>query len=158
MTTSFSGSSNGVGKTGYTCTLTLGSPEVQLANYYDTYAFTSFEGFSALPALSEQADATGYLTGTRMKAEGSDNYICLVNGYDVKGRLTQAVQSNLLGGHDVMTAVYTFTGKPTVASHTHTVSGKPTLTEVTDYTYDHAERLTKVKHTLGGVTVTLVNS
>ncbi|MDC6279003.1 hypothetical protein H6B16_000380 [Caecibacteroides pullorum] len=72
--------------------------------------------------------------------------------------MTQAVQSNLLGGHDVTSTVYTFTGKPAVVSHTHTASGKPTLTEVTEYTYDHAERLTKVEHTLGGVTVTLVEN
>uniref|UniRef100_UPI000AC5F679 RHS repeat-associated core domain-containing protein n=1 Tax=Bacteroides togonis TaxID=1917883 RepID=UPI000AC5F679 len=32
------------------------------------------------------------------------------------------------------------------------------LTEVTEYTYDHAERLTKVEHTLGGVTVTLAEN
>ena len=56
------------------------------------------------------------------------------------------------------TTVYTFTGKPAVVSHTHTASGKPALTEVTTYTYDHAERLTKVEHTLGGVTVTLVSN
>ena len=158
VTTSFSGSGDGVGGTGYACALTLGTPEVQLAHYYDTYAFTALEGFSALPALSGQADATGYLTGTRLRAEGSEDYVYLVNGYDMKGRLTQAVQGNLLGGHDVTTTVYTFTGKPAVVSHTHTASGKPTLTEVTEYTYDHAERLTKVEHTLGGVTVTLVDN
>ena len=45
-----------------------------------------------------------------------------------------------------------------MVSHTHTASGKPTLTEVTEYTYDHAERLTKVEHTLGGVTVTLAEN
>ena len=45
-----------------------------------------------------------------------------------------------------------------MVSHTHTAGGKPTLTEVTEYTYDHAERLTKVEHTLGGVTVTLVEN
>ena len=56
------------------------------------------------------------------------------------------------------TTVYTFTGKPAVVSHTHTASGKPALTEVTTYTYDHAERLTRVEHTLGGVTVTLVSN
>ncbi|MBV8040947.1 RHS repeat-associated core domain-containing protein, partial [Bacteroides sp. AN502] len=78
--------------------------------------------------------------------------------YDTRGRVTQAVQSNLLGGHDVTHTVYTFTGKPAVVSHTHTASGKPTLTEVTTYTYDHAERLTKVEHTLGGVKVTLVSN
>ena len=158
VTTSFSGSGDGVGGTGYACALTLGSPEVQLAHYYDTYAFTSLAGFSALPALSGQADATGYLTGTRLRAEGSEDYVYLVNGYDVKGRLTQAVQGNLLGGHDVTSTVYTFTGKPAVVSHTHTASGKPEVTEVTTYTYDHAERLTKVEHTLGGVTVTLVSN
>ena len=140
------------------CHLAGTGREVQLVNYYDTYAYISLVGFSSLPALLGQADATGYLTGTRLRTEGGDGYVYLVNGYDVKGRVTQAVQSNLLGGHDVTNTVYTFTGKPAVVSHTHTAGGKPTLTEVTEYTYDHAERLTKVEHTLGGVTVTLVEN
>ncbi|WP_277120694.1 hypothetical protein [Bacteroides ndongoniae] len=33
---------------------------------------------------------------------------------------------------------------------------QPTLTEVTNYTYDHADRLTKVEHTFGGVKQTLL--
>lgn len=103
----------------------------------------------------------GKLTGrVSLATDGSGTVQNLYTAYyyDTRGRVTQAVQSNLLGGHDVTSTVYTFTGKPAVVSHTHTAGGKPTLTEVTEYTYDHAERLTKVEHTLGGVTVTLVEN
>ena len=50
---------------------------------------------------------------------------------------------------------YTFTDKPATVTHTHTASGKTTRTEVHAYSYDHADRLLKVEHTLGGTNVTL---
>ena len=43
-----------------------------------------------------------------------------------------------------------------MVSHTHIANRQPTLTEVTNYTYDHADRLTKVEHTFGGVKRTLL--
>ena len=42
-------------------------------------------------------------------------------------------------------------------THTHTASGKPTRTEVYTYSYDHADRLLKVEHTLGGTKITLAD-
>ena len=57
-----------------------------------------------------------------------------------------------------MTAtVYTFTDKPATVTHTHTASGKPTRTEMYTYSYDHADRLLKVEHTLGGTKITLAD-
>ena len=50
---------------------------------------------------------------------------------------------------------YTFTDKPATVTHTHEASGKTTRTEVHAYSYDHADRLLKVEHTLGGTNVTL---
>ena len=50
---------------------------------------------------------------------------------------------------------YTFTDKPATVTHTHTASGKTTRTEVHAYSYDHADRLLKVEHTLGGTNVPL---
>ena len=50
---------------------------------------------------------------------------------------------------------YTFTDKPATVTHTHAASGKTTRTEVHAYSYDHADRLLKVEHTLGGTNVTL---
>ena len=42
-------------------------------------------------------------------------------------------------------------------THTHTASGKTTRTEVYTYSYDHADRLLKVEHTLGGTKITLAD-
>ena len=75
--------------------------------------------------------------------------------YGLKGRVTASAQSNLLGGYDKEETVYTFDGRPQKVTRTHTASGKATQTEVYDYNYDHAARLTKVEHTLNGSKVTL---
>ena len=67
------------------------------------------------------------------------------------------MQSNPLGGYDVAATVYTFTNKPATVTHTHTASGKTTRTEVYTYSYNHADRLLKVEHTLGGTKITLAD-
>ena len=42
-------------------------------------------------------------------------------------------------------------------THSHTASGKSTRTEVYTYSYDHADRVSKVEHTLGGTKITLAD-
>ena len=42
--------------------------------------------------------------------------------------------------------------------HTHTASGKTTRTEVYTYTYDHADRINKVQHSLGSTAITLYDA
>ena len=43
-------------------------------------------------------------------------------------------------------------------THTHTASGKTTRTEVYTYTYDHADRISKVRHSLGSTSITLYDA
>ena len=43
-------------------------------------------------------------------------------------------------------------------THTHTASGKTTRTEVYTYTYDHADRISKVQRSLGGTSITLYDA
>ena len=43
-------------------------------------------------------------------------------------------------------------------THTHTASGKTTRTEVYTYTYDHADRISKVQHSLGSTSITLYDA
>ena len=64
----------------------------------------------------------------------------------------------MLEGYDTTNTVYTFTGKPNTVTHTHTASGKTTRTEVYTYTYDHADRISKVQHSLGGTSITLYDA
>ena len=70
--------------------------------------------------------------------------------------LIREVSSNLRGGYDTTETTYSFTDRPSHSTHTHTAQNAPTLTEAYDYTYDHADRLTKVEHTFGGVKQTLL--
>ena len=68
------------------------------------------------------------------------------------------MQNNLLSGYDITSTVYTFSDKPSGVTHTHTASGKTTRTEVYTYTYDHADRISKVQHSLGGTSITLYDA
>ena len=43
-------------------------------------------------------------------------------------------------------------------THTNTASGKTTRTEVYTYTYDHADRISKVQHSFGGTSITLYDA
>ena len=97
------------------------------------------------------------LTGSAVTVSGSSTKIYKGYYYDVKGRVTKVVQNNLLGGYDVTNTVYTFTGQPATVTHSHTASGKSTRTEVYTYSYDHADRVSKVEHTLGGTKITLAD-
>ena len=68
------------------------------------------------------------------------------------------MQNNLLSGYDITSTVYTFSDKPSGVTHTHTASGKTTRTEVYTYTYDHADRINKVQHSLGSTAITLYDA
>ena len=131
---------------------------VLVRNYYDNYGFVGGTGF---PTSQFTNDTSGYskgsLTGSAVTVSGSSTKIYKGYYYDVKGRVTKVVQNNLLGGYDVTNTVYTFTGQPATVTHSHTASGKSTRTEVYTYSYDHADRVSKVEHTLGGTKITLAD-
>ena len=97
----------------------------------------------------------GSLTGSVITVPGSGTKLYAAHYYDIRGRGVKTVQGNILGGYDVTSTVYTFTDKPLTVTHTHTASGKDSRTEAYTYSYDHADRLSKVEHTLGNTKVTL---
>ncbi len=131
---------------------------VHVQYYYDNYSFVGGTGF---PSGQFTQDASGYgrgsLTGSAITVLGSSDKIYTAYYYDIRGREIKRVRNNLLGGYDVTSTVYTFTDHPATVTHTHTASGKTTRTEVYTYSYDHADRLFKVEHTLGGTKVTLAS-
>ena len=118
-------------------------------------------GGTGFPTSQFTNDTSGYskgsLTGSAVTVSGSSTKIYKGYYYDVKGRVTKVVQNNLLGGYDVTNTVYTFTGQPATVTHSHTASGKSTRTEVYTYSYGHADRVSKVEHTLGGTKITLAD-
>ena len=134
------------------------SPEVHRVNYYDDYAFRSLTGFDNAGFPAATIDAKGYVTGSVITVLGSSTKLYSANYYDFEGRITKTVQGNLLEGYDTTNTVYTFTGKPKTVTHTHSASGKSTRTEVYTYTYDHADRISKVQHSLGSTSITLYDA
>ena len=135
------------------------SPTVLVQSYYDGYGFV---GGTGLPTGQFTKDTSGYgrgsLTGSAVTVFGSSTKIYKAFYYDIKGRMTKSVQNNLLSGYDITSTVYTFSDKPSGVTHTHTASGKTTRTEVYTYTYDHADRISKVQRSLGGTSITLYDA
>ena len=135
------------------------SPTVLVQSYYDGYGFV---GGTGLPTGQFTKDTSGYgrgsLTGSAVTVFGSSTKIYKAFYYDIKGRMTKSVQNNLLSGYDITSTVYTFSDKPSGVTHTHTASGKTTRTEVYTYTYDHADRISKVQHSLGGTAIALYDA
>ena len=133
-------------------------------SYYDDYAFMGTNGIPASADANFKYDAeTGYhtrytasaktfLTGTltaRLEGSSTPSYLCSVMYYDNRGRVIQTKsQNHLSGGIEKKYVAYNFTGQPTGRKHVHSATGKTTQTELYTYAYDHAGRLTTVKHKL----------
>ncbi|WP_024996742.1 RHS repeat-associated core domain-containing protein, partial [Bacteroides graminisolvens] len=144
--------------------ITLVSPTVLNVSYYDDYAFMGTNGIPASTDANFKYDAeTGYhtrytasaktfLTGTltaRLEGSSAPSYLCSVMYYDNRGRVIQTKsQNHLSGGIEKEYVAYNFTGQPTGRKHVHSATGKTTQTELYTYAYDHAGRLTTVKHKL----------
>ncbi len=134
-----------------------------MQDYIRTLRMLNSTGTSyGLPTGQFTKDTFGYgrgsLTGSAVTVFGSSTKIYKAFYYDIKGRMTKSVQNNLLSGYDITSTVYTFSDKPSGVTHTHTASGKTTRTEVYTYTYDHADRISKVQHSLGGTSITLYDA
>lgn len=133
--------------------------EVQSLTFYDNYAFTDHQfdaayngqlaGGAHAEAISPVTDVRGLVTGTKTKTFGLDRWTTSVNFYDVKGRTLQVQTRNYLGGQDIQTTAYDFSGRPL---NSYTVVQNP---ESLDYTavqfkktqrYDHAGRLLTLTH------------
>lgn len=160
---------------GYTVTgVTLASPVVYTANYYDSYAFMSFNGVpGATDADFKYEPVNGYgtqyatsykglLTGTlvaQLSTSATLTHLNTVMYYDYRGRLIQTKASNhLTGGVEKEYIAYNFAGQPVRKQHVHIATGKTTQTEIYTNTYDHGGRLTQTTHQLnGGTVVTLAD-
>jgi hypothetical protein len=149
--------------------ISLSTPVVNTANYYDSHTFGTFTGSIPSTTFSTSTDAdfnknyyysngllTGTLTAVMNGSSTPSNYLYSVFFYDSKGQIIQSVSSNNLDGTDTEYTAYTFFGKPAKSKKVHTAHNKPTQTEEYRYDYDHAERLVKTQYKLNNnVYVTL---
>ena len=132
--------------------VTTSGTTVHIMNYYDSYSFIGTQGFTG---SNFSTDTSGYgkgaLTG-QMVAGINGNPVWKAFYYDIRGREVKRVESNAMNGYDVTTTSYSFTNKPLTLTHVHT-SGSKSLTEVDTYSYDYADRLSKVQHKLDNNTI-----
>ncbi|NDV58947.1 DUF6443 domain-containing protein [Bacteroides sp. 519] len=156
---------------GYTLSgITLTTPIILSATYYDNYSFISKNNVPSTLAYTaasgygvrSTADPKGLPTGTvtaRMGSSGASGYLYASMYYDNRGRMIQSKSTNHLAGLDEEYLNLNFTGLPRNRKLVHTASGKTTQTEVYSYLYDHAGRLKTTKHKLNtGTEVTLANN
>ena len=132
--------------------VTTSGTTVHIMNYYDSYSFIGTQGFTG---SNFSTDTSGYgkgaLTG-QMVAGINGNPVWKAFYYDIRGREVKRVESNAMNGYDMTTTSYSFTNKPLTLTHVHT-SGSKSLTEVHTYSYDYADRLSKVQHKLDNNTI-----
>ena len=132
--------------------VTTSGTTVHIMNYYDSYSFIGTQGFTG---SNFSTDTSGYgkgaLTG-QMVAGINGNPVWKAFYYDIRGREVKRVESNAMNGYDMTTTSYSFTNKPLTLPHVHT-SGSKNLTEVHTYSYDYADRLSKVQHKLDNNTI-----
>ena len=153
----YTGPGTGIDGCGYTANFNFPSPVLQLVNFYDDYSFRTGTGFNNTNFPAPVGNySCGRKTGSIVYVPGQDTRLYKAYYYSMRGNLIREVSSNLRRGYDTTEITYSFTDRPSHSTHTHTAQNAPTLTEAYDYTYDHADRLTKVEHTFGGVKQTLL--
>ncbi len=145
---------------GYTLNRTFPSSN----NYTLTlYSISHYDSYVNLPSWSngylyfnEYGIATksdklqGQIVATQIRILNTSNWLRSVTYYDDKNRPIQVISDNSVGGTDRLTKILSFDGKPLQEYHTHTSRFYTTaiLTKRT-YSYDHADRVLKVKHKIG---------
>ena len=137
--------------------------DVLTVNYYDNYDFTSRTWDSSYTGLTGGTNAvtpaqhkfvTGMATGSKVLVLNSDNqWLTTIMFYDDRGRVVQTQADNHLGGEDITTSQYDFSGKvlKTHTKHTNPLaSTNGTTTNLKQYAYDHAGRLLSIEEKLNG--------
>lgn len=99
----------------------------------------------------------GLLTATKTKILGNSDFLWTVYYYDSKGRQIQSKAQNHLGGTDILSTQYNFTGQPTLITRAHTANGQ-TTTVNERYDYDHEGRLKNTYHKINNQSEVLLSS
>ena len=124
-----------------------------LVNYYDTYnipGLPSGYAYQAYGGNVKIAKAPGLPTGSKTWTSNSTaTVLWAVTYYDIDAQVIQTHVGNHLGGKDVVSSTYDFTGKLATGRRVHTGSSSQTVTVTNSYSYDHAGRLVDVKQKTG---------
>jgi hypothetical protein len=114
---------------------------------YDAAVMSELQNIAApgdelADAMARTECTRGMVTGTQTRVLGTANFIKTTTHYDAKGRPVQTQGLNHKGGADVVTMLYSFTGKVLAQQLTHgnpaaTLPGTQTTTVRTTHTYNN---------------------
>lgn len=153
--------------------ITLNTPVILTASYFDSYSFIGQNGIPSGTATAyESVDVygkryaggckgqqTGSLTARLTKTGSVTGYFYSVMYYDNRYRMIQQKGNNELNGTEQTYTAYSFTGQPTEVKQVHVIPGKETITEIRNHTYDHADRLLRTTYQLNNYPlITLVDN
>ncbi|MEQ6121138.1 DUF6443 domain-containing protein [Reichenbachiella sp. MALMAid0571] len=111
---------------------------------YD-YSNPSLSHDSYTSETSENTAVKGQVTGGKVKNLATGQWLKSATYYDNRYRVIQAKGDNNLGGIDVTSNLYDFTGKVLQTKTVHD-DGSDTTPILRTFDYDHADRLLAVKH------------
>ncbi|WP_165793110.1 DUF6443 domain-containing protein [Sphingobacterium haloxyli] len=115
-------------------------------NYYDDYTFQNANLSTLQPSNIIKSEFTNSLqTGYLRRTTDGSLPMLTVQYYDDRGRIAQVVAQNHIGGVDVMTNTYNFSGELLSSTQEFKPSDGTTTTIFTTNTYDHAGRLSLVR-------------
>ena len=151
---------------GYACSgVTLVSPQVMSAFYYDSHAFVDDFATGLPDSLAMYGTHIPSLIGRRTGSclhevsEGiSGKKVWGLVRYDGRGRVSHTEMSYPDGGWDTEDVVYDFLGSPVRRHlvHRRGTGSSSMISEDLTYTYDDSERLLEVHHSLNGGTPILL--
>ena len=128
------------------------------AYFYDNYKFLLANSISlpdTSPLYGEEAvNPQGLLTGEAILRLNDDSLnviydYCLFK-YDSRNRMIHSEATHIQGGIDTEDIELNFTGLPTKKLMMHQWSSNSDITQLYEYEYDHALRLTKIRHSTNG--------
>lgn len=152
-------------QSGYIFPMRLEVKKLVSVSYYDNYDFLNLEvlqeakkdladseeeGFVSryVSKLLPEISAKGKLTGRCIfAADMLSSYLqCSAFYYDNKHRMVQSRKHDSRGYTDLHFYRHSFTGKSLCHLHRHIAMERDTIEETYTYSYDHAERLARVKY------------
>jgi len=107
-------------------------------SYFDDYNF--FGNSFGQPQSGQRLDVHGLATGNKTNTLGSSSMLLDVNYYDTYGRLAESKSQNHVGGNDIVTNVYNFTGQTVLTKRVHSGYNNQSVTISKRYDYDHIGR------------------
>lgn len=119
-------------------------------SYYDNYNkfMGSVDTVQLAPrAVSRSPRVHSLLTGSRVYTDSGTDALLTVYYYDERGRIVQTASRNHLGGKDIVTNTYLFSGEVETSKREHwkSLTTLQPMTILTTNKYDHVGRLVETK-------------